>query len=49
MTRRPIVLDGMIVPGCGCAACDMHRSAQRLRALQRKFGRRPMPDTRSTS
>jgi hypothetical protein len=49
MNRSPIVLEDMIVPGCGCASCDMHRSARRLLALQSKFGRRPEPDTWSNS
>jgi hypothetical protein len=45
MNPSPILVEGMVVPGCGCAACALHRSAQRVRALQNKFGPRPQPDT----
>jgi hypothetical protein len=45
MNASPVIVEDMIVPGCGCAACALHRSAQRNRALQNKFGRRPLPDT----
>ena len=45
MIRSPIPVEGIVVPGCGGAACALHRSAKRARALQNKFGPRPQPDT----